>query len=466
MRLLGFDISVTKAAVGPTQIPASALGGSSGWLSNILGPVLESFPGAWQRNIVAQPPENILRFSVVYACISYIANDIGKLRIKLMRNAGNDIWEEISSPAYSPVLARPNRYQSRIQFLVQWICCKLLHGNVYAIKERDNRNVVVGLYILDPTRVTPLVADDGSVYYRLKRDLISQITDDETVVPASEIIHDRMLTLWHPLVGVSPLYACGHSAMQGMRIQQNSAKFFENMSRPSGILTAPGSISSEQAQRLKEHWEQNYVGNAIGKVAVLGDGLRYEAMTIPANDAQLIEQLKFTAEDVARCFHVPLYKLGLGPSPHGAMNIGAMNQDYYTQCLQTHIEAIELLLGEELALPDNYGVELDLEGLLRMDPLSVADAQSKGVGAGILAPNEARQKLNLPPVKGGDTPYMQQQNWSLAALDERPNPSEAPVPSTDPTPLPPPPPIDTPAKPEAKDLALLIIKKLAEPAHV
>jgi phage portal protein BeeE len=52
-----------------------------------------------------------------------------------------------------------------------------------------------------------------------------------------------MITFWHPLVGVTPIYACGAAATQGSRIQANSAKFFENMSRPSGQLTAPGEIS-------------------------------------------------------------------------------------------------------------------------------------------------------------------------------------------------------------------------------
>ena len=49
-------------------------------------------------------------------------------------------------------------------------------------------------------------------------------------------------------------------------------------------------------------------------------------------------------------------------------NIGALNQDYYSQCLQAHIEAIELALTEGLALPSPLAVELELDTLLRMDP--------------------------------------------------------------------------------------------------
>ena len=71
----------------------------------------------------------------------------------------------------------------------QWIVSKLLYGNTYVLKQRDARGIVTALYILDAQRVTPLVAEDGSVYYKLAADHLSQLTDAITV-PASEIIHD------------------------------------------------------------------------------------------------------------------------------------------------------------------------------------------------------------------------------------------------------------------------------------
>lgn len=434
MRLLGFDIRVTKAAVGLTRVPPmmNALT-TGGWWPY----VRESFAGAWQRNIEVETTENVLKFSAVYACVSLIADDISKLRLKLVEDGGDDIWTEISNPAYSPVLRKPNRYQTRIQFINQWITCKLLYGNTYVVKARDQRGVVIALYILDPRRVTPLVAPDGGVFYRLNTDQLAQITDVDVIVPATEIIHDRMLTLWHPLIGVSPIYACGSSATQGLRIQANSNNFFANMSRPSGILTSPLELSQDYADTLKAEWNREFGEGRVGKVAVLGGGFKYEAMAIPAEDAQLIEQLRWTVEDVARCFHVPLHKLGMGQPTLN--NIVALNQDYYTQTLQALIESLELLLDEGLALPSTLGIELDLDGLLRMDPLSLADATEKGVRAGIVAPNEARFKMNLAPVIGGDTPYMQQQNYSLAALNERPPPTSTlalPAPTEAPAPKP------------------------------
>ncbi len=221
------------------------------------------------------------------------------------------------------------------------------------------------------------------------------------------------------------MFAAGALAAQGLRIQRNSTAFFANGSTPGGVLSAAGAISDDTAKRLKDYWDQNFTGNNVGKVAVLGDGLKYEPMATKAVDAQLLEQLKFTAEAVCGVFGVPPYKLGLGNMPT-ANNVEALDQQYYSQCLQAPIEAIELCLDEGLGIGignridgKTYGTEFELDDLLRMDTATLIKAEADAVGAGIKAPNEARLRLNLPPVKGGDTPYLQQQNFSLAALDKR-----------------------------------------------
>jgi HK97 family phage portal protein len=319
------------------------------------------------------------------------------------------------------VLRKPNHFQNRIQFIESWVTSKYEFGNTYVLKQRDNRNVVVALYVLDPSRVTPLVAPNGDVYYELRRDELAGLEDDtNVVVPATALIHDRFNCFFHPLVGLSPIFANGLAAIGGLAIERSSADFFANGSRVPGILTAPGAISQETAERLKSSWEDNYTGNNAGKVAVLGDGLKFEAMAVKATDAQLIEQLKWSAETVCSTYHVPPYKIGIGNMPT-YNNIQALNTEYYSQCLQVQIEQMELCLDEGLGLADNLGVEFDIDNLLRMDSQTQITALKDGTGAGLFKPNEGRKKLNLPPVEGGDTPYLQVQNYSLAALNKRDN---------------------------------------------
>ncbi|WBM34143.1 phage portal protein [Pseudomonas sp. NY11382] len=434
--------------------PADSRGG---WL----GVIRESFAGAWQQNVEIDQ-DTVLAFSTVFSCITLIASDIAKLRVKLVQLTEDGVWAETTSPSFSPVLRKPNHFQNRIQFYESWVTSKLTNGNAYALKLRDARGVVIKLYILDPRRVTPLVGDDGSIFYDLKADNLSTL-EEGVVVPASEIIHDRMNCLFHPLVGVSPIYACGLAAMQGNAIQNNSAKFFQNGSKPGGVLTAPGAISEDTAKRLKAHWDSEYTGQSAGKVAVLGDGLKYEGMAMSAADSQLIEQLKWSAEIVCSVFHVPGYKVGVGSQPT-YNNAEVLNQVYYSDCLQSLIEALELCLDEGLELPPQYGTEFDLDGLLRMDTASLYKANNEAVGGGWMKPNEARRRAGLPRVEGGDSPLIQQQNYSLAAIARRdaqsdPFATESPAPVTPET--------GGPAEPSNEELgdqarmfALLVEKEL------
>lgn len=408
MRIFGFEIRRVKKA-------APSLSGvdDRGWR------ILESFAGAWQAD-VSVSHDQVMAFHAVYSCITLIANDIGKLRAKLVEKQ-DGIWTETESPSFSPVLRKPNRYQNAIQFRESWVSSKLSRGNTYALKERDSRGIVVALYILDPSRVTPLVTPQGDVYYRLQSDNMSGL-ESEITVPASEIIHDRMNCLFHPLVGLSPIYACGLAATQGLAMQANSAKLFQNMSRPSGIITAPGRISQESATTLKEQWESNYSGANFGKIAVLGDNLKFEKISMTSEEAQLIDQLKWTSEVVCSTFHVPAFKIGLGAMPT-YQNAEVLNQIYYSDCLQSLIEQYEACMDEGLGLGRingrDIGVELDLDGLLRMDTQTQVKTLTEAVKGSILTIDEARAKMDRKKVPGGSSIWMQQQNYSLEALAER-----------------------------------------------
>jgi len=156
--------------------------------------IYESYAGAWQQNVVLDR-DTVLSHSVVYACITLISQDIGKLRCKLVEQQESGIWKEVQNPAYSPVLRKPNHYQTRVKFFEYWIASKLIHGNAYVLKERDDRNVVVHLYILDPTRVRVFVSDDGAIFYELKFDNLANLDavvgrreNNTVMVPAREII--------------------------------------------------------------------------------------------------------------------------------------------------------------------------------------------------------------------------------------------------------------------------------------
>lgn len=433
MRLLGLEITRAKQLAPVAE-------NRGGWWPT----VREAFAGAWQRNL-EWSLDTVLAHHAVYSCVTLIASDIGKLRPKLVEQDRNGVWKETSSAAFSPVLKKPNGYQTRIQFIEWWITSKLLRGETFAFKERDQRGVVRALHLLDATRVQTLVAPTGDVFYRLHQDDLAGVNQDGgLVVPASEIIHDRMNCLFHPLKGTSPIFASGMAANLGLHIEKNSSKFFGSGSMPSGILTSVEKMSPDKHAEYTEQWNARFGPGGPGGIALLGGGMEYRPMRMSATDSQLIEQLKWTAETVASTFHVPAFKIGVGQMPTYS-NGEILDQRYYSDCLQSHIEAFELCMDEGLGLTEpkdgkTLGVELDLDGLLRMDSATQIKTLVEAVGGGVMAPDEARAKIDLAPVKGGGTPYLQQQNYSLAALDARdrndpfakPAPAAPPAPATEP----------------------------------
>jgi HK97 family phage portal protein len=426
MQIGPFTIMRTKA------LQLAPLSGRGGWWSVIREP----YTGAWQRNDEIKM-DTALSFSAVFGCTTLIVGDIGKLTLRLVSQDINGIWNEIENAAYSPVLRRPNRYQNRSQFVENWITSKLNSGNTYVLKQRDQRGVVNAMYILDPTRVTPLVAEDGSVYYELRRDDLSGLRADKVTVPASEIIHDRMNCLFHPLVGLSPIFACAMASKQGINIINNSSSLFANGSIPSGVVMVPGAISDETAARLKTSWEEKFSGNNVGKVAILSDNMKYEGMAYNPVNMQLVEQLKLSAEIVCTSYHVPAYLVDIGQPPPYA-NVEPLIQKYFSQCLHSLINALELSLDEGLSLGrqfgNTYGTEFDPDDLIWLNAEARSRAAKDGIGSGGMSPNEARGRyLSLGPVDGGETPYLQEQNWPLRLLAARELPARQP---TSPTELP------------------------------
>lgn len=384
----------------------------SGWKSLF---VHEPFAGAWQKG-ESLKKETSLSHYAVFSCVSLISQDIAKL--PFIYTYKKDGVEQHGEHKCLQALRKPNGYQNHIQFKESWLISKLLNGNSYILKNRKGREVV-GYYVLDPNKVTPLVTDGGDVYYELKTDNLAGIQEETIIVPASEIIHDRWNCFFHPLVGLSPVFAASKSIEQGLKIQTNSSTFFGNKAVPSGILTAPGQISDDSAKRMKDHWEKNYSGDGAGKVAVLGDGLKFEAMAMTALDSQLIEQLQMTAEIICSVFKVPPYIAGVSDK-RIQNSVEEVYLEYYQKALQHHIESMEASLDDGIGFDGvKQSIDLDTKKLMRMDTLNRYKSHTEALRGAWKTINEVRAEEGFLKVTGGDTPYLQQQNYSLEALSKR-----------------------------------------------
>jgi phage portal protein BeeE len=150
--------------------------------------------------------------------------------------------------------------------------------------------------------------------------------------------------------------------------------------------------------------------------------------------------------------------VGVGPAPP-FNSVEPMQQQYYSQCIQSLVVSCEASLDEGLGIAGtDLGTEFDIDDLIYMDTATRTKAASDAIGSGAVSPNEARRKyFGLGSVQGGNTPYMQQQNYSLAALDERDRNSPFAAPTPAPAPAAPAPVAELPAVAAAAPLDALIV---------
>lgn len=385
---------------------------------------IETHTGHWQMSGRGfDSPVSPMQFSAVYSCVSIIADDISKLPLQIWQKNERGKTEVTNTAVYR-VLMKPNHYQTRIDFFLYLISSYLLEGNGYAYIDRDGTGAPAALYPLPPTDVQIAVSDDGSVFYDVPENVLygpvfTRGSNTRRIrVPARDMLHHRALTYSNPLVGITPITAAALSAHTGLRILQQSDKFFANLQRPSGILTSDNNLGDKALERLKAVWKETQGGKNFGSVAVFDGGIKWQPLTMTAVDAQLIEQLKFSVSDVARAFRVPLFLLGEGTGTT-FKNAETMMSVYYSQTLSFHLGLLEERINQSLGLSRvGQSAVFDLKSILRTEFKERIEAYTRGIQQGMFTPNEARDWEGLNPKEGGDDLLVQSQMIPLNMAGE------------------------------------------------
>jgi HK97 family phage portal protein len=396
-------------------------------------------PGSWQMNRGQyNRGYELTAFSAVYACVNIIAADISKLPIQVWEIDLDSGTRELKRRDYYAALMRePNGYQTAADFIQTFVQSYLLQGNAFAYAgDRNARGEIKSLHVLNPHRVKTLInQENGEIYYECAEDFLAGLKPN-TVVPERDMIHHRLPLLpGYPLMGVTPIFAASASSALGLRILQDSQQFFGNSSRPSGVLSVPGHISDELQTRMKQDWDEAYRGAEFGKVAVLKGGTTWQPLTITATDAQLIEQLRYSVEDVGRVFRLPPFMLG-DMSKVSYRNTEQMTRAYLSNCIGWHLEALEQRFSRAFDFPAKFEIRFDLTALLRTEIDIRFAAYQQALNAGWTSINEVRASEGLEPVDGGDEPRVQMQyvplSQALTPPAGGPGPAPAPAPAPEP----------------------------------
>jgi len=438
MKILGFHVPFTQRQaalprlkrVPPTIEMVGDYGGT--WRT-----IFDWRPGAWQQHDAQTATGDVAEgtnTAIVYACIRRVAGDIGKMGACVKRLVSG-IWQEGEHQLWSRLIRRPNRFQTWGLFIKSWVYSLLLAGNAYVVKLYGRNGTVEELIVLDPSRVTPMITPDtGEVWYQVSKEPLAKITEDTFYITAADMIHHPYMPLGHPLLGCPPLSRAITASRAREGVVSNSASLTENGAVPPLVITVPEGTPSEQRRTIADTWRNMPKHRA----AVVDASIKVDQLMAKYVDNQAAEIAELAAVDVCAAFDVPPWKVGLEPAPAG--DIEARQIAYYQDTLQWIVEDIEELLDHGLGLPTDTAIEFDEANLLRLDSKTRAEVDAILI-KGVAAPNELRRKWSLPAVTGGDDVYMQQQNWSLSALQKRdaagPPPAggqPAPGASTDPAP--------------------------------
>ncbi|MCA0301138.1 MAG: phage portal protein [Proteobacteria bacterium] len=335
-------------------------------------------------------PQTAQAIAAVLACIQLVSETIASLPASVMMS--DDSRKAVGDhPLSRLIVTGCNPNQSWSDLMTDWIASTLLHGNGAVELATDARGQLVSLTTIPWTTVTPFAGPDGS----LQLDVI------ETLPPRAgkrrTLLRDDFVLLKdrgdNALLGVSRLQRAGTAIQLALTTQVAAYQFGVNQARPAGVLTAPGKISKETAERLAVEWDGNYAGSRRGKTAVLPEGLEWKPLSLlSAEDQQIVERLRYSVEDVSRLFGVPLFLLG---DPNRATYASAAAATgAFQRSLLPWVAKIERAFRQTVLDP-RYRLAIDVGAMLRSDPETMASAIAKLRTGGVISPNDAREMLGL-----------------------------------------------------------------------
>jgi len=379
--------------------------GLADWLKRAFAPVRPSDPASLGAFGIAAPVAGLpvvtessaLNIATVYACARAISDAMAAMPLILYRSDGKTKTRANQHPAYAVLKEQANPLMTAFEYRQTKYLHLCLWGNHYAEKVFDDRGRVVALYPIPPSRVT-VRYEGGELLYD-----VLMANGQSVRFQAWKIHHVKGMSN-DGFVGMSPIRLAANSLGFTQAADEYGAQFFASGGRPKAILKASTELTPEAIQRLETAWGRDS-GN---KTRILEQGWSYESIGINPNDAQFLETRAFQRNEIARWFRVP--PAIIGDLEHATYaNAEQQALDFVTNCLRPWASNDEQALRRDVLTGSDrqtYDVEYLFDDLLRGDTATRFESYRTAINNGIMSPNEARAKENLPPIEYGDNYYM------------------------------------------------------------
>ena len=344
--------------------------------------------------------QSAIQLSTVYACVRVISETIASLPLGIYETVNDGNEKATDHPLYRLLHDEPNSEMTSFVFREVMLAHLLLYGNSYSQIIRSGKNQVIGLYPLLPDHMDVDRDSKGNLTYTYTT------SDGKTVsIKPRDVLHIPGLG-FDGVMGYSPIALEKNAIGLGIASEEYGSKFFSNGARPSGILTHPNTVKNPKA--LRESWNSAYGGSSnSNRVAILEEGMKFEPIAIPNNEAQFLETRKFQVDEICRIFRIPPQLVG--NLEHATFsNIEHQSIDFAVHTIRPWLVRIEQAMNRALLSDQEKGrffVQFNIDGLMRGDYKSRMEGYAIGRQNGWLSANDIRALENQNPIpadQGGD----------------------------------------------------------------
>lgn len=343
-----------------------------------------------------------MQTTAVYACVRILAEAVASLPLHVYEyqdDGGKKLVHD--HPLYYLLHDEPNPEMTSFVFRETLMSHLLIWGNAYAQIIRDGAGRVLGLYPLLPDKMEVQRDDKGNIYYVYSRNSDENPTFKEygnIKLKAEDVLHIPGLG-FDGLIGYSPIAMAKNAVGMTLACEEYGASFFANGANPGGVLEHPGVL--KDPSKVRESWNSVYRGvSNAHKIAVLEEGMKYQQIGIPPEEAQFIETRKFQINEIARLYRIPPHMVGdLDKSSFS--NIEQQSLEFVKYTLDPWVIRWEQSLQRSLLLPGEKGkyfIKLNVDGLLRGDYQSRMNGYAVGRQNGWFSANDIREMENMNPI--------------------------------------------------------------------
>ncbi len=349
-----------------------------------------------------------------WCAVRLISDTIASLPLHIYKRVNDSKVIATDNPLYTILHDSPNSEQTAFQLRQTMQAHLLTRGNAYMQIQRSNSGKIIALWPVHPDNIK-VKKENNSIWYEF---------DNKKILSSSEILHIRGLGS-DGIIGYSPIHMLKGSLGLALGEREYAASWFNNSAIPSGILTSPGRLSDDAAANLKRSWSSMHKGVKQGnKFAILEEGLKFQPISLPPEQSQWIESRRFSVQDIARIFMVPVHMLGELAAGASYGSIEQSSIEYVTYCIRPWLILWEQQLDKSLLQNDpNLFCKFKVDALLRGDTSTRYNAYSIGRSNGWLSPNDIRSLEDMTPIDGGDE-YLTPLNMVPLGSDQEVNPNK------------------------------------------